>query len=163
MAEVTERDCAHCGKRFTPKAHAYTRCCSGKCSRLAWYYRNRRVIEFAPRDCPVCGVPLDEDSFPTKVYCSKACRDVVKIVSSHGLSLAEYRERLTSQGNVCAVCGGTAVWEGRSTNRDGWHIDHAHATGKVRGILCPPCNLMLGHAKDDPRVLRAAAAYLEDS
>lgn len=50
-------------------------------------------------------------------------------------------------------------------------VDHDHACcgygrscGKcVRGLLCAPCNLVLGHAKDNPSRLRSAALYLERS
>jgi hypothetical protein len=31
----------------------------------------------------------------------------------------------------------------------------------VRGVLCGPCNLALGHVKDDPERLRRMAEYLE--
>jgi hypothetical protein len=40
-------------------------------------------------------------------------------------------------------------------------VDHCHNSGKVRGILCNPCNNMIGHAKDSVAALRAAADYLE--
>lgn len=40
--------------------------------------------------------------------------------------------------------------------------DHCHATGKARGRLCVSCNLILGHAKDDPELLYQLASYLED-
>lgn len=41
------------------------------------------------------------------------------------------------------------------------HVDHDHATGKIRGILCNGCNLVIGHAFDSPITLRALANYLE--
>ena len=41
------------------------------------------------------------------------------------------------------------------------NVDHDHATGKVRGILCWHCNLILGHARDSVLTLRALAEYLE--
>jgi hypothetical protein len=40
-------------------------------------------------------------------------------------------------------------------------VDHDHATGKVRGLLCRRCNGLLGLAYDSPRTLRQAAEYLE--
>jgi hypothetical protein len=33
----------------------------------------------------------------------------------------------------------------------------------VRGILCHHCNAMLGHARDDGSLMRAAADYLSSS
>lgn len=40
-------------------------------------------------------------------------------------------------------------------------LDHSHAGKKFRGVLCRSCNMTLGHIKDSPVWLRAAALYLE--
>lgn len=79
-----------------------------------------------------------------------------KYLSRYGMTLEEYDVLLASQNGVCPICGGT-----RSGGDRRMPVDHCHVTGKVRGILCDPCNKGLGHFKDDLERLRAAVAYLE--
>jgi len=55
--------------------------------------------------------------------------------------------------NGCAICHCGLVEKDAD-------VDHNHATGEVRGILCKPCNKGLGNFKDDPVRLKAAIAYL---
>lgn len=75
-------------------------------------------------------------------------------VQSYGLSLQDYRAMLERQGKVCGIC---------KTPGKPLCVDHCHATGKVRGLLCRDCNLGLGNYKDNPVFTRAATAYLEAS
>ena len=56
---------------------------------------------------------------------------------------------------VCAICG--------ITRSKLLVVDHNHATGKVRGVLCKQCNLGLGHFEDNPDRLRKAADYIDDA
>jgi len=42
-------------------------------------------------------------------------------------------------------------------------VDHDHVSGHIRGLLCSPCNIMLGRAQDDPIVLESAILYLHNS
>lgn len=72
----------------------------------------------------------------------------------YGLTVEEYNAILRSQQDVCAICGG-------DSGVKGWHVDHDHVTGKIRGVLCGGCNTALGQMKDNPEILRAAADYVE--
>jgi hypothetical protein len=77
--------------------------------------------------------------------------------SKYGITVAERDQMFEAQGKRCRICRrDSSPIKGR-----GFHLDHCHATKKVRGILCHHCNLMLGNAKDDIAILRAAIAYLE--
>ena len=69
----------------------------------------------------------------------------------YGLSLADFRALQERQGHACAIC--------RKVTRL-LCIDHCHATGRVRGLLCRRCNSALGFYADDQRLLLAALAYL---
>jgi hypothetical protein len=41
------------------------------------------------------------------------------------------------------------------------HVDHNHETGKVRGLLCNPCNRAIGLLKEDINILKSAIEYLK--
>lgn len=73
----------------------------------------------------------------------------------YGIGLLDLERMIRSQGGRCAICDD--VFESDKLT----HVDHCHFRGVIRGILCSYCNLMLGHAKDDPKRLLAAAQYLE--
>jgi hypothetical protein len=40
------------------------------------------------------------------------------------------------------------------------HIDHCHATGLIRGLLCFKCNGAIGKFEDDPSLIQMAMNYL---
>lgn len=76
--------------------------------------------------------------------------------SHFGITHADYEVLLAAQNGVCAICSSNDP--GRSSPY--FHVDHCHATNKIRGLLCNGCNLGLGHFKDDTDRLTAAVAYL---
>lgn len=74
----------------------------------------------------------------------------------YGIGLTEYVGMRTNQNNECAACRREwESWENR------FSVDHDHRTGHVRGLLCQPCNLALGHVNDDPERLQALIEYLK--
>lgn len=75
---------------------------------------------------------------------------------TYRFTVAEYDQLLSLQQGKCAICKCSAPG-GRTTKM---HVDHDHATGKIRGLLCSKCNQMLGYANDLAGTLIAAAFYL---
>lgn len=71
----------------------------------------------------------------------------------YGLTKADYDTLVDRQGGVCAACLSKRVLV----------VDHCHGSGSVRGLLCNPCNLVLGHVADDVVVLRRLADYVEEA
>ena len=76
-----------------------------------------------------------------------------RIKKTYGIGQAEFERMSTEQEGRCAICG---VIPSRPLD-----IDHCHETKKIRGLLCGGCNRAIAHAQHDPKILRAAAEYLE--
>lgn len=73
----------------------------------------------------------------------------------YGIDDSQYLELLHKQDRACAICGAWTM-DGR------WgvlSVDHDHATGQVRGLLCFNCNKKLGILEDIDFV-RKARKYL---
>jgi len=75
-------------------------------------------------------------------------------VLKYGLSYEAYQVLLAAQGGKCAICLKPPL-AGKTLN-----VDHCHDSGKVRGLLCRPCNTGLGSFKDNAGRLRRAITYL---
>ncbi len=70
----------------------------------------------------------------------------------YGLTAEDYQRLLAAQNGACAVCNE------KSERR--LCVDHCHATGEVRGLLCSNCNTAIGLLDDDPDRMLAAALYV---
>lgn len=71
----------------------------------------------------------------------------------YGLTLAQFNAMRKAQSNLCAIC---------ETPMSKPKVDHDHITGKVRGLLCHRCNLLLSGLEDETFRQRAMA-YLTSS
>jgi len=77
------------------------------------------------------------------------------IKRKYAITPEQYAQLLIKQDNKCAICYNTF----KSTK--GTHIDHAHGTGTVRGVLCRNCNTMLGYSGDSITTHLNAIKYLK--
>jgi hypothetical protein len=74
----------------------------------------------------------------------------------YGLSPELFEEMFQKQGYSCAICK-----KNISNSTRNQHVDHDHATGKVRGILCSCCNVGIGQFEDDIRRMELAISYIK--
>jgi hypothetical protein len=77
-------------------------------------------------------------------------RNREKRLKRHGLTFDAFEKLSEQQSNKCAICDSETKL----------HIDHCHATGKIRGLLCFACNVSLGKMKDSPYILERALEYI---
>jgi hypothetical protein len=132
------------------------------------------------KKCPICGEQKNTSTDYWKgqylcISCQKEkqknywnSRTPKKRLEQHlkykyDLTMNELIDTLKNQNGKCAICADILPDLLVYNNRRGkYAIDHNHETGKFRGILCLPCNSMLGMSKDSAVLLRKAASYLED-
>jgi hypothetical protein len=174
VSEFTRDRARRDGLAFYCKTHARRRLLAAKDARQgppSYRYPREVVVPSGHKWCPDCMTvkPLDQfvrnASAPSGwgAYCKprhnargKAAKDKIggsrtyHLKRRYGISAADADVMLGEQGGLCAICGAAPAV----------HVDHDHATGSVRALLCFNCNGGLGQFKDDPMVLHAAAYYV---
>lgn len=82
-----------------------------------------------------------------------------RLQRTYGISLADYQRLLNEQDGCCAICRSAFGKSNRGSKR--LHVDHDHATGQPRGLLCGACNRGIGQLGDDVERVAAALRYLQ--
>jgi len=79
----------------------------------------------------------------------------LKLKVAYGITESDYYSMFNAQGRACAIC---RISPDRPA---GLHVDHDHATGRVRGLLCNSCNTAIGLLRDDVGRMKSAIQYIE--
>lgn len=100
---------------------------------------------------PVASFARDASRKDGHASICRPCNSRRSLRSKYGLTEQQMAE-LTDDPGRCPIC-----------EREGqpMRIDHDHATGKIRGLICNRCNVGLGQFEDDRVLLARASAYLE--
>lgn len=113
----------------------------------------RRVKEWRQLNPEKRKAQQKKESDPHKLYNKRK-----HLKYAYGITVEEYDSIYERQKGCCAICG----IHQSETNRK-FHLDHCHETDKVRGLLCPDCNHLLGRAKDTRAILLNAISYLDQT
>jgi hypothetical protein len=99
--------------------------------------------------CYECWIVSDKRKaqYKTKMldpFYRETCAEKNRITTlkKYGLTPEQYEQMLTEQNGVCAICRISKPSKNRLS------VDHDHTTGKVRGLLCVPCNRTVGYLEN---------------
>ncbi len=188
---LSPRDCPSCGERFLPYRDAQRACSRKCREALGPIPEGERgfTIPFTCRLCGTVGEARTTLRGGRRNFCNdcqpraaseraarkNAARQLANVTdpdarcainrkqllaTRYGLTPECYDKMLKKQRGVCAICGKAPDPNGvKAASR--LHVDHDHATGAVRSLLCNRCNQGVGYFLDDPDLLRKAARYIQ--
>lgn len=97
---------------------------------------------------------------PDKVRLTKRAAHLRR---EYGLTRDEFDLLFEQQEGLCAVCS-TLMCRCKTKCSKKAVVDHDHTKAgreSVRGLVCDACNVGMGRFRDEPRLLRNAATYLD--
>lgn len=129
------------------------------------FYKEKRVADGLTARCKQCTRQAATTSYQGRreqvlashkeKYCAKIAREQ-SLMRNYGMTVDEWNVMFAEQNFRCAICGS----KNPLTATDTFVVDHCHSGDHVRGILCGPCNSLLGLAHDDHNTLVDAAMYV---
>ena len=103
---------------------------------------------YAVKEC-IC-----DSCLMNRVWGSSDSRENKRRLDKYELDSDDYYNMVYEQGYRCKICN--------KIPKKGYHIDHDHKTGKVRGLLCLKCNIGLGCFNDDVNLFKKCIDYLKN-
>ena len=136
-----------------------------KCSRC---HKEKSLTEFSPQkkgsfgrhnQCRECSRKSNREYYRRNPEKIKTKRDerfdkIVRFEPIGDMDKDKFSEFMKNYP-LCEICGEKCGTRSRLS------IDHDHKTNEVRGFVCLRCNMLLGYARDDARILLKAVEYLK--
>jgi len=101
--------------------------------------------------CKQCQRKIDAATRKTEHGKSKYRTQMWK-KSGIDITYEEYKKRYDRLEGCCEIC---------KEEFDALCVDHNHSTGKIRGLICTPCNLAIDHLKESPDIMNNAIDYIK--
>lgn len=170
---LEEKDIGIKPSKYKEKIYPYKIC------KICYRKRNKVKNAHKPKKCITCKKILDDSNF-SKCEINKewrTCKDCkkqygekrktyqknIRLIAEYGITIDEYNIMLSEQKNVCRICKKPEnIIHYKSKMPKELSVDHCHKTGRVRGLLCSKCNIVIGNALDDISILESAILYLKE-
>jgi len=131
------------------------------------FYKNIGSKDGLRTVCKECTKGYASSYYTNNKESLKISRTITKVRRWHlarvyGITLEEYNKMFETQNGKCLICNQPETQVNRKTNTlHSLSVDHDHATGKVRGLLCRRCNTLIGQVDDSVNILGRAIWYLK--
>lgn len=109
-----------------------------------WYRKNKESVKKSAKKW--------RDTHPESMLKTKRTQHLRR---KYNMSLEDFEALWVAQKGLCAMCN-APMRRGR-----GAHVEHNHATGKVRGLTHPKCNTIIGYLENSPMAIQQGLRYLE--
>jgi hypothetical protein len=115
----------------------------------------RRFVPSGKSFCSLC--KKARPRWKEKLKRDKEAVRKMKLKAKWGLTIDAFNEMLEKQNHKCAICL-TDNWGTPNAA-----VDHNHETGKIRGLLCRRCNIVLGMYEDNLDLFQKSISYLKQN
>jgi hypothetical protein len=104
--------------------------------------------------CIACQKEKDKKRFSSELGIITMLKTQYK--RKYNITIDDYYRLYEVQNGKCAICDA----EDPGAKKGRLFVDHDHRTKEIRGLLCYSCNMLLGHSKDNSKILSKAIQYL---
>ena len=140
---MSQKSQKECGKCFEEKS-------------LDFFYNHRLSPDGKQTTCKTCMDAQTADYYNRNKQNPKSAIRKTTLKRLYGITLDQYDEMLEKQNGCCAICD-----RHRDEFDRNFSVDHNHATGEIRGLLCTYCNHRVVGRHRDGNLLRKIADYIE--
>lgn len=147
-------NCAYdkCGKDFILGSYLTKKFCSQRCRKNARNQRWQKNHRDVTRRANAKWKRTHPDYRTDPVKCKNR-----HLLKAYGITTEQKELRILAQSGRCA----NLMCQTTNPGKKGWHTDHNHETGQLRGELCSACNTALGMVKENPAILQGLIDYLK--
>ena len=118
---------------------------------LSDFHKDKNSKDGKSRLCANCATKQSKEWYRKNPNTKRNAR----LLREYGISLQDFDDMVANQNGKCAVC------QNAFKNSVDTCVDHNHATGQIRALLCNHCNRAIGLFKESIDSMKSAVKYLK--